>query len=564
MVDSIIFRNTDSDFPKLLFDDRAKVVDLFLSNNDGEVDFLLSTTLEKHLKQVVYINVLVPVSIGRTLSDFLGLRFATHIRTTPHKNQLSNIFIYSYTGLSDLMGNECFDILNVKGVHFIDFSLSSFNRAIEKRNILMAENQLPIEISKLKLDVPDNYFDNHSVANLWAMHRWSTMMGDLSDSDDELQKIKTKVYTSIYFKYLKTLHRTNQLESLDLNQLKIGDEGNILLIDDEANKGWYEIFCTLLVDNNDGIEMDYIDDDKFHGKSQKEIIEICINEIKQIKDYPDVIILDLRLHPLDFETVTISELTGFKILKEIKKLNPGIQVIIFSATNKVWNLQALLNEGADGFIIKESLINSSDSNFTSETIVKFIDSVNTCLDRKFLKKVVNTCDTIKNKFVDEYIDEDCEYMDFISDSILQINLIKSLALKINLKDSMTLDVVFLNCYNFLEKFKHHYLREENYQIVLGFEEVEMNRYSVNRGIVTNCGRFIRDNRNDSPSWFNCLAGLFIDYFGIANLNDEEIKRLNKVKNLRNDYIHSSKEHFENDELLMILDLCANATSGVKE
>lgn len=50
----------------------------------------------------------------------------------------------------------------------------------------------------------------------------------------------------------------------------------------------------------------------------------------------------------------------------IKKINPGIQVIIFSATNKVWNLQALQEAGADGFIIKESPENSIDPNFTKK------------------------------------------------------------------------------------------------------------------------------------------------------------------------------------------------------
>ena len=86
-------------------------------------------------------------------------------------------------------------------------------------------------------------------------------------------------------------------------------------------------------------------------------------------------ILDLRLHKEDFNNKPIDEITGFKILEKIKNHNKGIQVIIFSATNKIWNLQALQNAGADGFIIKESPNNNFEPGFTKQSIEKMLQSI---------------------------------------------------------------------------------------------------------------------------------------------------------------------------------------------
>ena len=135
---------------------------------------------------------------------------------------------------------------------------------------------------------------------------------------------------------------------------------------------------------------------------------------------------------------------------------------------------------------------------------------------------------------------------------------------LNLRESTTLDIVFLNCYNFLEKFKLYYLKEIDRQFVLGIDEIEMNRYSNFNGVIDNKGYFIRINQNDNPSWFNSLASLFIDYFSISRINDKEINDLNRIKEKRNDYIHDLKEKFDQNELLMILSLCEKVTSSMRE
>jgi CheY-like chemotaxis protein len=116
-------------------------------------------------------------------------------------------------------------------------------------------------------------------------------------------------------------------------------------------------------------------------KTQDEIIDLSIQKI-QNEDI-DLVLLDFRLHPNDFNSSKIDNVTGLMLLQEIKKYNPGIQVIIFSATNKVWNLQKLLEAGADDFILKESI--ETNPYQSKESIINFVESCKICFERAFLK-----------------------------------------------------------------------------------------------------------------------------------------------------------------------------------
>ena len=72
----------------------------------------------------------------------------------------------------------------------------------------------------------------------------------------------------------------------------------------------------------------------------------------------DVIFLDLRLLKEEDKVnqiSNISDFTGTKVLRKIKDINKGIQVIIFTASNKVWNIEKLLEIGANGYYIKENI-----------------------------------------------------------------------------------------------------------------------------------------------------------------------------------------------------------------
>lgn len=507
-----------------------------------------------------YANLFIPLCFGPTLSDYNGLRFAFHIRCTVTPNQLKPIFIYSFVDPVYLYRHELFDILKTKGIYLIPYKKKAFRTAFNYKYTKLNAELLAQEIAKIHLDPPKDYEDSHSVANEWAIYKWATLIQAL---DSNIERVINRVEHRLYFKFLQTCFSSRVSNPLKQEDLKIMFSGTpkILYVDDEANKGWYEIFCTLLVDHNNIADFYYLDIE-FHSLAQEEIISKALRKISDSQI--DIVILDFRLHPNDFTTNKSQEITGYKLLKQIKAKNPGIQVIVFSATNKIWNFQSLQELGVDGFIIKESPFNSADKDFTSEIIRSFTNHLSETIDRIFLKQFFQDCYEIeKNLNHCDAVDK-TEFDDFVKDLKNHIRIIIAAGKNINSRSSSTLDIVFVNCYNFLEKFKHQYLREVEYQLVLGIEEVEMNRYSPIKGQIKNEGRFIRNNKNDNPSWFNVMAGLFIDYFLLSNIHDSSIRNLLHVKDKRNAYIHGNYKRFSRGDLFKILSICKEITSALKE
>lgn len=542
-----------------------KFIDNAIIDADERTLFFEETDEELHnlilewLSDKRYDNIFLPLCFGSSLSDYNGLRLAMHLRCTETSSQVANIFIYAFVDLDELLHNPYFNILKTKNVQLVPFKKASFQKEVSKIKSELDKEQLVEELAKIKLDIPKSYEDNHSIANEWAIYRWSKHLS--LETNDELDKVEKKIQSSLYFKYLKTTFPISQERVIPIEKLSIKKIGNpkVLLIDDEEDKGWNQLIAYLVTDLNN-VYSDSIGNG-FKTMESEMIIDHCLKKIK-VEDI-DIVILDFRLTETDFSITIPDQITSVKLIKKIKELNHGIQVIILSATNKIWNFQILQENGADGFITKETP-EKSEGEYTSECINSFVIAINSAIKRVFLKKIFSSFKKIRKQLKDVEYEEETDYSDFIKDLNKHIFIIENSAKKISLKDPSTIDIVYLNCYNFLEKFKHYYIRERNYKQLIGIDEVEMNRYRVQDGIVTSEGVFIRNNRNDSPSWFHSLAGLFLDYFEICDRNHKDIDNLSKVKIKRNDYIHGSKNSFDRNELSVIVDLCLRVTSKLRE
>ncbi len=525
--------------------------------SDDISDEYLDEVVKEWFTEDEYQNVFIPLCFGSTLSDYNGLRLAAHIRCTATPNRYKNIFIYGFVDLSNLLDNKYFDILKTKNVHLIDYSAKAFENALTLNSVALSLGDFKTEVKKLKLDPPR---DNHKISNEWAIYRWAETIEAV---DDDIEKVMKEVDSKLYFKYLQTIYPISATSLIDESQLRITFNGSpkVLFIDDEAEKGWYEILCDIIYEKNKISNFEHIGLE-LEGLTRSEIIDLCIAKVD--KDDSDIVILDYRLHPDDLNEQKISDITGLKLLGKIKEINPGIQVIIFSATNKIWNLLEIQNAGADGFVLKESPENSIDSKYTKQSIIHFKNTLSKSLERFFLKELFILTTEVEKNLNLKINTGDIDFEFFIADLLKQVTIINSAAKKIDLIDSMSVDIVFLNCYNFLEKFKNFYLSEVDYKFVLGIQEEEMNRYIYRDNHVVNDGTFIRINKNDSPSWFHSMAGLFIDYFCICQKNDIMISELNMIKDYRNNYIHGTKLLFDKEELLIILRLCSRITSKIKE
>jgi len=523
-------------------------------------DEKLSERVSEWLSEKEYESIFIPLCFGQTLSDFNGLRLATHIRCTETPNQLTRIFIYSFVGIDYLLENEYFNILKTKNVHLVPYRKKGFQEFGIQPAYPFTREELSKEIAKLKIDPPKNYADNHSIANEWAIHQWAKMIG--CDETQDLEKVFKNVSSNLYFKYLRTVFPILETDKINSKELEIRFEGKpkVLLIDDEAEKGWNEILACLLTDINN-LYSDYLVED-FRNLSREQIVERSIKKI--LDDDIDVVLLDFRLNSNDHEITDPEHVTSVKLLRKIKEVNPGIQVINFSATSKIWNLQQLQLEGADGFVFKGSPEASGDQKFLNKNINSFIYLLNNSINKLFLKEFYKLIFSVEKSLLKCEYEDDSDYQGFINDLLLQVKLIGESGKVIHPKIPITIDVVFLNIYNFLEKFKNFYLFEENYKFSLGANEVELRRFRNNGNAIEDDGMFIRDSSNDNPSWYQCIVGILVDYFQVIPLEDKELINVRLVKDWRNNYIHKNKSAFSSNELLVITRLMVLITSKMKE
>ena len=511
-------------------------------NKDSE--FGLHNLIKGSLSNVMYKGIFIPLCFGNSLSDFNGLRLATEIRCTNTINQCTPIFIFGFVGIEYLLQNEHFNILKTKGVKFIGYSKKEVQNILQGSITQLKADDLSKELINLNLLTPNNYLDKHSIANEWAIYQWSKTIG--CERNDELSKVFINVEANLYFKYLRGLNPILEHDRISLDKLQINYLGKpkVLLIDDEAEKGWYEIFAFLLGDLND-IYTDYLGVD-FNNLSSNEIIKKSIDKI--VKDDIDVVILDFRLIPSDFEKIKSDEMTSIKLLKEIKRINPGIKVIGFSATNKIWNAKNFDSEGVNGFVSKGDPY-SNDSLYVKSSITAIIQIIQECLRLMFLKKFFKeqfeiTEDLIprrkpKNQrpLPKEFVDETLKWLK-LSNEILEQGYL----------DEIKIVSSFLFKFSVLENISNRIIDIDN-PILIGKNDKGISKYKFQFRMSENRLRnFIEDENN---SGFYRKTKIFessrnipwtikilnaIDFITDEKLSEEDLTKLVKK---RNDFIHAN-------------------------
>jgi CheY-like chemotaxis protein len=517
-------------------------------------DDYLSQKVKEWFSEKEYDNIFIPICFGPILSDFNGLRFALHLRCTITPNQLKNIYLYSFITIDHLVHHKYFDILKTKNVQLINYSKIAFSEALQLSSNNLGKEELKKDITKVKLDPPKNYEDNHSIANEWAIFRWASA---IQANDSDIEKITRKIHNQLYFKYLSTIYPVKDISPIDPARLEINYTGSpkILYIDDEADKGWYEVFCKILCDINE-LDLNYLDGE-LHNLSRESIIKKSLETIEL--ENIDIVLLDFRLHADDFETKNIQDVTGLQILKAIKKHNPGIQVVIFSATNKVWNLKSIQDAGADGFIVKEGPENSIDPDFITLTIESMINIIAKKTEVIFLKQFyINYYDLEKellprkkykkvtNPLPKEFVDEVLKWFK------LSIDILKDGDITDSKRTSS-----FLFLFSVLENLSNRVINVDN--PIISEIENERREFSFEfRGKNIKLKHFTEDR--DSPGYYRktqyemkCKRSIpwhlkilnTLDYITNESVNGKELSYIIKK---RNDFIHSNSTTGDNFDI----------------
>lgn len=235
-----------------------------------------------------------------------------------------------------------------------------------------------------RITIPRPEGNNHSLANQWGASRVFELVtgGPIPES---AYKEFSNIQKDLYYKYiLQRINRTGCASASSLPAVENSRFRHILLIDDEADKGWSRAIESLFTDALFHPVEDVISE-RVH--SYEELSESAREKI-ECGDY-DLILLDLRLGGVSEDRIVDpSEFSGYQILKHIKRLNRGSQVIMLTASNKAWNLKALLDptEGASGYFVKESPEYEFTDEFSTANIRSFLFDAQLCFDRSYLRQ----------------------------------------------------------------------------------------------------------------------------------------------------------------------------------
>ncbi|PWN59762.1 response regulator [Chryseobacterium viscerum] len=538
----------------------------FVFNIDSDitdVDFYIhDQIINKDLGNKINGSNIIFIKVGLTenFMEYYGIRLACHIRMTLSLKEKSYIPIVlisqescQFLGLT----GELSEILFTEGIYLMEDNPKDFSKYIKlfNENKLRSLKKVDEFILKMRIKPYAENNSHHAIANEWSLLKWSQAL-QLDQFDESFSNIRQNIEGLLYYKYLALKHPVSfEASSINLN-FKGG--GKILYIDDEWNKGWNKIF-EYIFKNKSSYQFKTLEYD-FNDKEFSLSESYIRSEIETFD--PDIVILDLRLFKEDFEKdKTPEDLSGFKILKQIKEINLGIQVLIFTASNKVWNFQKLQLAGANYFIIKNSPENIINRETSLDSVEKFIESIEKASEKAFIKNIVLLCNKISISLCEVDTFDNFEYELLIKNLKIQLTVCISALILIALENPVTIDIAFLSFYNFFELLKKYYLKYEDYSYKIGAEEVVMYKYELDGNKFRKNGEYRKEYSSFDASLPFFLTALFLDYFKI-----DVSKTISTIKlsNARNNYFHGTKKNFNVDELKLISQIIYEASSKLKE
>lgn len=521
----------------------------FIDENQMELHSIVFNFQNKYLYQTlnyitylrlniknIFNNIPIPIIIisPRTEIEIIKMKEIGSIILTP------NIFILN------TINNEIINSLKDN----CDYTLEKFDKNFNKF---------------LSIPAPFQFLSHHSNENILAMREWKKALGFNENYYNDYD---------IYFQFILAKNLKIRKESIDNIEFLKSYNAKILIIDDQINEGWLEIFQILFGKENKNIE--YLGSN-FERKTQKEIIEeVVIEKVKSFK--PNFIITDLRLNKVDFSS-DIEDITGYKIIKKIKEeINFGIHIFCMSVTSKAFNLKKLNAIGLNEFIPKRF---SENYHPIKELIEKFqeydqLKNISEWVDDIYYIKKIFEDNYNKNKLYELKFKTELEIDDYYKIHNSYEFLLAGIDSLLNFKHESDKRYrnAFFNFYTALEVLINFIINDKtlgkdvNNKIYITFFDQKILMYTYNKNIKT---RLIYDPKNKDNSMGvksrdNSIRvkskDKMLNFFLFLNNNEIEIKKLyNKIEILvdkRDSLFHSIEKKpdidlvFEDIELLLTL------------
>jgi len=305
-----------------------------------------------------------------------------------------------------LANNPQFIILFTKNTYIVE----SEKKVSEQSYANLTKPELIHILNGLPLKDHDDE-DPHSLANEWGPFRLelgvNRIIGQrikILEKFRESQLVKRNYYWYLLSKselgnsvteILKT-PVTGRYSNKDWRRFTESKTGlNILIIDDELDKGWEKILKEILSFTHC----------EFYQPDHDDNISFNIKKYLELKNW-DLVICDLRLTQKDKSAGTtndissLDDLGGVKVINQIKKFNTSIPVIALTASNKAWTFKLLEHKyGIDGYWIKESPEKGVDDNYSLINAASLLEMIASILTHsksiQFLWDFINDLESAK-------------------------------------------------------------------------------------------------------------------------------------------------------------------------
>lgn len=383
----------------------------------------------------------------------LALTIAMHIRLSVadiRQAAFLPILLVSFLPLQSFLTlGECSQLfLSSEGLSFC--SPTEAKAVTEVITGLSEENYKSAFLDKIQIH-PDDTIGRHSMANQWGADvLYRLVCKDDPQETGEIKQAKKKLYYK--YIYLKTINLNETLcENRDTgfrrNQSINAIGKHILLIDDEADRGWSDVLGKWLLGHK-------AFDVENHSVSDYEDIRDDIRQ-KIEADYYDLYLLDLRLLGNEEDDIyDANEFSGMKLLKRIKDINKGNQIIIMTASNKAWNMKALLDAGADGYYIKESPELQLPLSFSEANFKAFKDNVALALKQGYKRALFRNFQQLETDILASPkldTDQAGDLLAILRSAFRQLSAAQS---------KLDFAYAYLSLYQSLEKIRDFYVTED--------------------------------------------------------------------------------------------------------
>ena len=154
------------------------------------------------------------------------------------------------------------------------------------------------------------------------------------------------------------LYNSKEIEEAEDNKIKLSLQGKSLLIVDDEFVDWKNTYLTIF-DLKSGEIMFPPYDSQIKFREAWDDNE-ALNKICNGAEYADAVLSDLYIRENHEETNPyktkndIEKISGFNVMKIIRKKHPYLPYMMFTSSNKVWNSEAFRSEGIWAWAVKEN------------------------------------------------------------------------------------------------------------------------------------------------------------------------------------------------------------------